>query len=326
MRRFIRNVALLLCLCLLCALAACGGTATEAEDARTETADSSAVSEETEEAAQAAANDAASAAADAAAKAGSSEDAAEDETTEDTAEDEAAGDADGTDTAVIPTVSIAVTDGSYSHEDGTELLSVTMVSISVSVEGRPEVEESINADLQALLSQISTANSDLKAQVDADYEATAEEGWEWYAYESQLTAEVVRCDSQVLSIRFNGYSYSGGAHGYSFSYGRSYDVQSGSRLSLAFLSATGADFPTYALERVTELCGSEAYSGLVFDTAVDQEALSDVVSDEQFLLTEDGVVFLADPYVIGPYSSGIIEFTLPYDELEGVVKADYLPA
>ncbi|MCD7761280.1 MAG: DUF3298 and DUF4163 domain-containing protein [Clostridiales bacterium] len=315
MRRFIRNVALLLCLCLLCALAACGGTATEAEDA-TGTADSTAVSDETEEDAQAAANGAASAAAD----------AAEEETPEDTAGDEADGDADGTDTAVIPTVSIAVTEGSYSHEDGTELLSVTMVSISVSVEGRPEVEESINADLQALLSQISTANSDLKAQVDADYEATAEEGWGWYAYESQLTAEVVRCDSQVLCIRFNGYSYSGGAHGYSFSYGRSYDVQSGSRLSLAFLSATGVDFPTYALERVTELCGSEAYSGLVFDTAVDQEALSDVVSDEQFLLTEDGVVFLADPYVIGPYASGIIEFTLPYDELEGVVKADYLPS
>ncbi len=311
MMRFIRDIALLLCLCLLCALAACGGTSTETNDAQTDTSDSSSVSEETEKDAQAAAD----AAADAA------ESADGEETPEDTAEDGT----DGETAAVVPTVSIAVTDGSYSYEDGTELLTVTMVGVSVSVEGRPEVEESINADLQALLSQTGTATSELKAQVEADYEASVEEGWDWYAYESQLTAEVVRCDSQVLSIRFNGYSYSGGVHGYSFSYGRSYDVQSGSRLSLAFLSATGADFPTYALERVEELCGTEEYSDLVFDPAVDQESLADVVSDEQFLLTEDGVVFLADPYVIGPYASGIIEFTLPYDELEGVVKTDYLP-
>ncbi|MCC8129356.1 MAG: DUF3298 and DUF4163 domain-containing protein [Clostridiales bacterium] len=316
MIRLIRGLALLLCLCLLFALAGCGGTATETEDTQTDMTESAAVSSDTAEDAQAVANDAASAAANAAAEA---------EAPEDTVGAETVGDADGVTATVVPTVSIAVTDGSYSYEDGTELLTVTMVSISVSVEGKPEVEESINADLQALLSQTGTANSELKAQVDADYEASVEEGWDWYAYESQLTAEVVRCDSQVLSIRFSGYSYSGGAHGYSFSCGRSYDVQSGSRLSLAFLSASGADFPTYALERVAELCGTEAYSELVFDMDTVQESLSDVVSDEQFLLTTEGVVFLADPYVIGPYASGIIEFTLPYDELEGVVKADYLP-
>ncbi len=320
MMRFIRNIALLLCLCLLCALAACGGTSTETNDAQTETAGSAAVSEETEEGAQAVAD----AAADAAVN-DNGEDTAGEETPEDTAEDETAEAADGEDTTVVPAVSISMAEGSYSHEDGTQLVTVTTVSISVSIEGRPEVEESINADLQALLNQTSTANADLKAQVEADYEASLEEGWDWYAYESQLTAEVVRCDSQVVSIRFNGYSYSGGVHGYSFSYGRSYDVQSGSRLSLAFLSASGADFPTYALERVAELCGTEAYSDLVYSADVDTESLSDVVSDEQFLLSSEGVVFLADPYVIGPYASGIIEFTLPYDELEGVVKADYLP-
>ncbi len=321
MMRFIRDIALLLCLCMLVALAACGGTSTETNDAQTDTSDSTSVSEETEEDAQAAAD----AAADAEAN-DDGEEAPEDATEDEVEpEDETAGDADGEDTAVVPAVSISVAEGSYSHEDGTQLLTVTTVSISVSIEGKPEAEESINADLQALLNQTGTANAELKTQVEADYEASLEEGWDWYAYESQLTAEVVRCDSQVLSIRFNGYSYSGGVHGYSFSYGRSYDVQSGSRLSLAFLSATGADFPTYALERVAELCGTEEYSDLVFDPAVDQESLSDVVSDEQFLLTEEGVVFLADPYVIGPYASGIIEFTLPYEELEGVVKADYLP-
>lgn len=322
MMRFIRDIALLLCLCLLCALAACGGTSTDTNDAQTDTSDSATVSEETEEDAQAVAD----AAADAAAN-DDGEEASEDVTEgEDEAEDETAETVDGEDTAVVPSASISVAEGSYSHEDGTQLLTVTTVSISVSIEGKPEAEESINADLQALLNEISTANADLKTQVEADYEASLEEDWDWYAYESQLTAEVVRCDSQVLSIRFNGYSYSGGVHGYSFSYGRSYDVQSGSRLSLAFLSASGADFPTYALERVAELCGTEEYSDLVFDPAVDQESLSDVVSNEQFLLTAEGVVFLADPYVIGPYASGIIEFTLPYDELEGVVKADYLPS
>ncbi|MCC8181785.1 MAG: DUF3298 and DUF4163 domain-containing protein [Clostridiales bacterium] len=323
--KLIRNVALLLCLCLVFCLVSCGESVTETNNVMTDETDSAAVSDETEQDAQAAADAAASAAAETADGEESSEDITQAEEPEDMTENESAEEDNGENTNVVPTVSIAVTDGSYSHENGTQLLTVTMVNISISVEGKPEVEESINADLQALLSETSTVNSELKAQVEADYEASLEEDWEWYAYESELTAQVVRCDSQVLSIRFNGYSYSGGAHGYSFSYGRSYDVQSGSRLSLTFLSANGADFPTYALKRVTDMCGTEEYSELLFDTDIIQESLSDVVSDEQFLLTGEGVVFLADPYVIGPYSSGIIEFTLPYDELEGVVKADYLP-
>ena len=57
-----------------------------------------------------------------------------------------------------------------------------------------------------------------------------------------------------------------------------------------------------------------------------EDALSDVVQDARFYLDGEGVVFTADPYLIGPYSSGTIQFCLPYSALEGDLKENYLPA
>ncbi|MGM9593354.1 MAG: PdaC/SigV domain-containing protein [Candidatus Onthomonas sp.] len=223
-------------------------------------------------------------------------------------------------------VSILDADLTCTHEDGTELISIQSQSITVTVPGKPEVEESINADLRNLLE---SANADIQALADAakeDYSQALEEEWEWYPYEFFLQAAVTRCDGRVLSLRFDEYQYTGGVHGYGFSYGRSYDLASGSRLTLDFMSAQGASFRDIALERVEVLCQTEDYAELLYPKGSYEDALSDVVQDARFYLEAADVVFLADPYLIGPYASGVIEFRLPYSELEGVLKENYIPA
>ncbi|MGM9537828.1 MAG: DUF3298 domain-containing protein [Candidatus Onthomonas sp.] len=230
---------------------------------------------------------------------------------------------DPSDTAQVSILDAGLT---YTHEDGTGLISVQSQSITVTVPGKPEVEESINADLRNLLDG---ANADIQALADAakeDYSLALEEGWEWYPYEFFLQAEVTRCDGRVLSLRFDEYQYTGGVHGYGFSYGRSYDLVSGSRLTLDFMSVQGASFRDTALERVEALCQTEDYAELLYPKGSYEDGLTDVVQDARFYLDEEGVIFLADPYLIGPYSSGVIEFHLPYSELEGVLKENYVPA
>lgn len=222
-------------------------------------------------------------------------------------------------------VSILDAGVTYTHEDGTELLSIQSQDITVTVPGRPEVEESINADLRNLQENVNAASLALSDTAKEDYSLSLEEGWEWSPYQSSFRAEVTRCDGQVLSLRFDEYQYTGGVHGYGFSYGRSYDLASGSRLTLDFMSAQGTSFRDTALERIQSLCLTEDYADLLYPKGSYEDALSDVVQDARFYLDGKGVVFTADPYLIGPYSSGIIEFHLPYSELEGVLKENYLP-
>lgn len=220
-------------------------------------------------------------------------------------------------------VSLVDTGVTYTHEDGAELLAVHSQEITVTVPGRPEVEESINADLRNLLEGAEAETPALAEAAKADYSATLAGEGEWTPYEDTLRATVTRQDGQVLSLRFDIYQQTGGVHGYGTAFGRSYSLSTGSRLTLDFLSAQGASFRDAALEKVAELCQTETYEELLFPDYEDE--LPEVVQDNQFYLDEEGVVFLADPYLIGPYSSGIIQFCLPYSELEGLLSQDYLP-
>ena len=241
-------------------------------------------------------------------------------------QEEAAGQQEPEEPFGMAQVSILDAGVTYTHEDGTELLSIQSQNITVTVPGKPEVEESINADLRNLLEDANAEGLALSDTAEEDYSLALEDEREWYPYEYSLKAEVTRLDGQVLSLRFDAYQYTGGVHGYGFSYGRSYDLASGSRLTLDFMSVQGASFRDAALEQIQALCQTEDYADLLYPKGNYEDALPDVVQDTRFYLDEEGVVFVADPYLIGPYSSGTIQFCLPYSALEGVLKENYLPA
>lgn len=324
-----KRISILL-LCLLLALSGCGA-ATGTEEAA-DSADNTAAAE----AAAAAAADAAEAAADTTDTTDTADTTEATETTEaaETTETTDAEDADETETAAEPedtaegepsvTVDVQTDDQTVTAEDGTELAQITTLSVTVSVEGDPEVEESINADLRQLAEDVSSSAQEFDETARADYDYALEEGLDWYAYASDLGVEVTRCDGQVLSLWFEGYQYYGGAHGSTYSYGRSYDLSSGSRLTLDHLSDQGVSFREYALEQITALAQTEEYADRLFE-GIGKEDLEAVVTDTSFYFTDEAIVFAADPYVIASYAAGTIQFPLAYSDLEGTVRAEYLP-
>lgn len=53
-------------------------------------------------------------------------------------------------------------------------------------------------------------------------------------------------------------------------------------------------------------------------------SLGDVfISDNNFLLQSDGVLFCFNPYEIAPWSEGFIYVTLSYDQLEGLISTNF---
>ena len=45
---------------------------------------------------------------------------------------------------------------------------------------------------------------------------------------------------------------------------------------------------------------------------------------DNFSFNKDGITFLYQPYAIGPYVMGMPELTIKYQDLKGVIKAEYL--
>ena len=121
-----------------------------------------------------------------------------------------------------------------------------------------------------------------------------------------------------LEADYSGYDYSGGAHGYPSRAHFLFDLSDGAEISMADVIGVSEDeFRTLAAEyTVMDHLGENGV--LYFE--IEEDALYDAVYeyagfDCPMYLGVDGVVVEYFPYHLGPYASGIIEVTVPYEEL-----------
>lgn len=168
-----------------------------------------------------------------------------------------------------------------------------------------------------------------KAGLDSfihEYESFAKEmegvgpahGW---AYQSKTTLLHVYKDLYTLST-FT-YEYSGGAHG---NYGTALFVfnKQGTKLSWNdILLPNGEQALQPLLQKAIAL-----HLQLPATTAVSEMGLliegNKIPLSGSFALTDKGLRLIYTPYEIAPYAVGEIDFTIPNDQLQTVVKQTYL--
>lgn len=121
-----------------------------------------------------------------------------------------------------------------------------------------------------------------------------------------------------LEVDYSGYDYTGGVHGYPWRSHSFFRLTDGSQISMADLIGVGEEeFRTLAAEyTVADYLGKN--HALYFET--EEDALYETVYDYagfdcQMYLGADGIVVEYSPYHLGPYGSGYIGVTVPYDEL-----------
>lgn len=123
-------------------------------------------------------------------------------------------------------------------------------------------------------------------------------------WEAQIDGETLYQSPEIISIAITSYINTGGAHG---------------NLNISFLnfnSETGNLIPNENL-----LKNIDAFKGIAktfLDEAIkDNDLLSDSENFElpaNIAYNEEGIVLLYNTYEIAPYSSGIIEFTIPFEK------------
>ena len=143
-----------------------------------------------------------------------------------------------------------------------------------------------------------------------------------YAFESEL--EIVRLTPNVLSLLERRYTYTGGAHpntGY-----RSLTYQSQNiegevrRIGLNDLFRDGAAYRRILLDEVTLKLRARR-AAWIEDSSVTLTARDLGV----FTLTGRGLEFVFAPYAVGPYAQGAFFVTVPYEQLQGLLKPAFTP-
>ncbi len=208
---------------------------------------------------------------------------------------------------------------SDSAQDGTLLYTSLCSYPVVQIEGNEGATEKINADIRAkvdaVLADTATrdyARNDYQSRQEYLLENEDEYGFSNYYHDLDIT--VTRNDSNVISFLIADSVYSGGVHGNYVFTGLNYDAETGDAIAFADLAENAGSFHEDTLAFLQELIVTDTYQAVLFENA-SEDLETTLYQESSWYLSTDGLVFFSNPYALGPFSSGMIEFIIPYDKL-----------
>jgi len=141
-------------------------------------------------------------------------------------------------------------------------------------------------------------------------------------WEIEIKGDTVMTSRKIIQYQFDHYAFLGGAHPNTFRSYYIFDTSSGQEKNIkSFISDS-----TALLNKV-----EKAFRKLenLADTT-NLEGAGYFLSNHKFFLpanyafTKEGVFFYYNPYEIAAYARGDISFTIPYEDLKGIVKKEML--
>lgn len=213
------------------------------------------------------------------------------------------------------------------NTDNALLLDCKMQSIQVVIPGNQEAEDLINqffADRQAAFEDTAEVYQSMAIRSMAASAMETEGGptENWTGYRLGQTYSVKRVDAQMISIVEDWYTDTGGAHPDAVRVAYNFDTQTGRRMTLSDVASDLDEIRMKSVEYLGELFLEPEWTDKLLPDY--RNHLEDILTDSTWYTDEAGFHMICNEYIITPHAAGILEFLLPYEEVD-VVAGAYQP-
>ena len=138
-----------------------------------------------------------------------------------------------------------------------------------------------------------------------------------------IKPKILNADQPLATVVLNSSSYLGGAHGSSAQQYYNFDLE---KKKLVLLNDILLDKQRPQLERKAYEAFKQWVIASELSTNVQEyEQAWKFKLSENYYLGQQGLILQYAEYEIGPYVVGLPRLTIPYAELQGILKAAYLP-
>lgn len=142
------------------------------------------------------------------------------------------------------------------------------------------------------------------------YESSIESQFPFHMYDAASSFEVPYNDKGLLSLYFDDYIFTGGAHGSTVRHSDTWNVKDGCRLSLYRFTDDPAAFRTKILNDIKNQIEVQMKSGEGGYFEDYPQLIEKHFDPESYYLTPEGIVIYYQQYDIAPYASGMPEFVI----------------
>lgn len=136
-------------------------------------------------------------------------------------------------------------------------------------------------------------------------------GYPIMVYEALQIFDVTYNNFCIISIYFDRYQFTGGAHGSTVRTSQTWNLQTTGRIQLNQLIRCGRNVKAYVTEEIIRQI-RESDTSIYFDNYA--ELVVETFNENSFYCTPEAVVIYFQQYDIAPYATGIPEFLLPYSK------------
>ena len=153
------------------------------------------------------------------------------------------------------------------------------------------------------------------------YCGTLKDGW------SNTEPLEVYTTENILSFGMYRSTYTGGAHGSDDVQGYTLNLKTGNPVSYNEILVDDGAYTMMRLLAHNYVQSWEYYeAGQDYETCAENGLPADKFDDIRcnFIFTESGLRLIYGPYGMGFYAAGNADFTIPYSELKGIVKPEFL--
>jgi len=147
----------------------------------------------------------------------------------------------------------------------------------------------------------------------AEYEYSVAHGYPVREFEAYVNYEVPYNLNCALSLYFEQYEYSGGAHGLTVRNSDTWDLKRSRRMDLSDFYPNNSNYKDELINNIIAQIDSQIAdgSGMYFENY--KQLVSDTFKPNSFFLTPEGLAIYFQQYDIAPYASGLPTFIVPYD-------------
>ncbi len=228
----------------------------------------------------------------------------------------------------------------YDPQDGSKLiLTFSYDTPTVYIEGGEAAADAVNEQTALMEDAFYTGNgygtgyNDMLTMAEDNYNYIVSNGIEGGMLElaNSRTVSVERMDDQVLSLLYNDYTFTGGAHGFYGDTGCSFDVETGRLLSLEDLSSDYEALASFLTDTMVNAVENDSELAQRIDLGLFEEGtgyaeiLAPLLRQGSWYFDSQGLVIFSSLYEISSYAAGPIFFHIPYAELQGHIDDRWLP-
>ncbi len=146
----------------------------------------------------------------------------------------------------------------------------------------------------------------------------------WFScYALERETSVGRLDDAVVSFRYTDYVFNGGVHGNTYEYGMTYDMVSGEHMTLSSLTEDEAGLKLVCRQHLLDVMNAEDFPNRENLMEGFENQLDSVMKN--WVLTDEGLQFIAQPYIISTYAMGTLRITVPYEKIAHVLLEKWHP-